>query len=135
MPKTSGLRTPISSKERALLAARAALPWERAHVSALFGLLEDPYTNLAATEAYIAANSSDLLVISQLCGYLIFYGGARKLERVLNIMESADPNLRDDWAWLARLGFAASEAGDQEPWACTCRASTAAAPTGSIRYP
>lgn len=100
-------------KERALLAARAALPWERAHISALFGLLEDPYTNLAATEAYIAANPSDLLVISQLCGYLIFYGGARKLERVLNIMESVDPSLRDDWAWLARLGFAASEAGDQ----------------------
>ncbi|MCY1259871.1 hypothetical protein D9M68_89260 [compost metagenome] len=100
-------------KERALLAARAALPWERAHISALFGLLEDPYTNLAATETYIAANPSDLLVISQLCGYLIFYGGARKLERVLNIMESVDPNLRDDWAWLARLGFAASEAGDQ----------------------
>lgn len=33
---------------------------------------------------YIAGNSSDLLVISQLCGYLIFYGGARKLERVLS---------------------------------------------------
>src|SRR5512140_1523392 len=60
-------------KERALLAARAALPWERAHVSVLFALLEDPYSNLAATEAYIAANPSDLLVISQLCGYLIFY--------------------------------------------------------------
>jgi hypothetical protein len=100
-------------KERALLAARAALPWERAHISALFGLLEDPDTNLAATEAYVAANPSDLLVISQLCGYLIFYGGARKLERVLDIMESVDPRLRDDWAWLARLGFAASEAGDQ----------------------
>lgn len=100
-------------KERALLAVRAALPWERAHISALFALLEDPYTNLAATEAYIAANPSDLLVISQLCGYLIFYGGAHKLERVLHIMESADPSLRDDWACLARLGFAASEAGDQ----------------------
>lgn len=100
-------------KERALLAARAGLPWERAHVSVLFALLEDPYTNLAATEAYIAANPGDLLVISQLCGYLIFYGGARKLERVLNIMESVDPSLHDDWACLARLGFAASEAGDQ----------------------
>ncbi|WP_205754916.1 hypothetical protein [Azoarcus sp. DD4] len=101
-------------KERALLAARSALPWERAHISALFALLEDPYTNLAATEAYVAANPRDLLVISQLCGYLIFYGGERKLERVLNIMESVDPSLRDDWAWLARLGFAASEAGDQK---------------------
>lgn len=100
-------------KERALMAAGAALPWERAHVSALFALLEDPYGNLAATEAYIAANPGDLLVISQLCGYLIFYGGARKLERVLAIMESVDPGLHDDWACLARLGFAASEAGDR----------------------
>lgn len=100
-------------KERALLAAETALPWERAHVSALFALLEDPYGNLAATEAHIAADPNDLLVISQLCGYLIFYGGVRKLERVLHIMESADPDLRDDWAYLARLGFAASEAGDR----------------------
>lgn len=100
-------------KERALVAAKTALPWERAHVSALFGLLEDPYANLAATEAYIAVHPGDLLVISQLCGYLIFYGGVCKLERVLNIMESADPGLHDDWAWLARMGFAASEAGDQ----------------------
>ena len=101
-------------KERALLAAEAALPWERAHISALFALLEDPYTNLAATEAYIAGNPTDLLVTSQLCGYLIFYGGARKLERVLDIMESVDPGLHDDWACLARLGFAASEAGDHK---------------------
>lgn len=100
-------------KERALMAAEAALPWERAHILALFALLEDPYSNLAATEAYIAGNPSDLLVISQLCGYLIFYGGARKLERVLSIMESVDPRLHDDWACLARLGFAASEAGDR----------------------
>ena len=99
-------------RERALLAAEAALPWERAHVTALFALLEDPYGNLAATEAHVAANPSDMLVVSQLCGYLIFYGGERKLERVLQIMESVDPRLQDDWACLARLGFAASEAGD-----------------------
>ena len=100
-------------KERAVLAAEGALPWERAHILALFALLEDPYSNLAAAEAYIAGNPRDLLVISQLCGYLIFYGGARKLERVLSIMESVDPSLQDDWACLARLGFAASEAGDR----------------------
>ena len=100
-------------KERALTAAEAALPWERAHIHALLALLEDPYSNLAATEAYIGGNPGDLLVISQLCGYLIFYGGARKLERVLRIMESVDPRLHDDWACLARLGFAASEAGDR----------------------
>lgn len=101
-------------KRRALLAAEAALPWERAHVLALFALLEDPYANLAATEAYLASHAGDLLVTSQLCGYLIFYGGARKLERVLRIMESVDPGLHDDWACLARLGFAASEAGDRD---------------------
>ena len=101
-------------KERSEKAAEAALPWERAHIAALFALLDDPYKNLAATEAYVAANPSDLIVISQLCGYLIFYGGARKLERVLTIMESVDPRLHDDWACLARLGFAASEAGDRD---------------------
>jgi hypothetical protein len=101
-------------RERALQAAEAALPWERAHIFALFALLEDAYANLAATEAYVAAHPTDLLVISQLCGYLIFYGGARKLERVLSIMESVDPGLHDDWACLARLGFAASEAGDRK---------------------
>src|SRR5262249_27549813 len=100
-------------KERALMAAETALPWERAHIVALFALLDDPYSNLGATEAYIAGNPSDLLVISQLCGYLIFYGGARKLERVLRIMESVDPPFHDDLACLARLGVAASEGGDR----------------------
>lgn len=100
-------------KKRALEAAQAVLPWERAHILALFALLEDPYSNLAATEAYIAGNPRDLLVISQLCGYLIFFGGARKLERVLSIMELVDPGLEDDWACLVRLGFAVSEAGDR----------------------
>src|SRR6516164_9677697 len=37
-------------RERALRAADAALPWERAHISTLFALLENPYTNLVATE-------------------------------------------------------------------------------------
>lgn len=113
LAKDAGSADARSLKERALLAAEAALPWERAHVSALFALLEDPYANLAATETYVGANPSDLLIISQLCGYLIFYGGVRKLERVLNIMESVEPRLHDDWAYLARLGFAASESGDQ----------------------
>src|SRR5215469_8745767 len=63
-------------KERALKSAEVALPWERAHILVLFALLEDRYSNLAATEAYIAGDPSDLLVISQLCVYLIFYGGA-----------------------------------------------------------
>lgn len=113
LAKDAGSAGADALKDRALTAAEAALPWERAHILALFALLQDPYSNLAATEAYIAGNPGDLLVVSQLCGYLIFYGGARKLERVLSIMESVDPGLHDDWACLARLGFAASEAGDR----------------------
>jgi hypothetical protein len=101
-------------KVRALAAAEAAQPWERAHVHALLALLEDPGASLAATEAYLAGHRRDLLVVSQLCGYLIFYGGTRKLERVLAIMEAVDPALHEDWACLARLGFAASEAGDAD---------------------
>ena len=46
-------------RERALQAAEKALPWERAHIFALFGLIEDPYSSLAATEGYIAANPSE----------------------------------------------------------------------------
>jgi hypothetical protein len=77
-------------------------------------LLEDPYRALASTEEYIKANPGDLLIISQLCGYLIFYGGPTKLTRVLGLLESVQDQLKDDWAYLARLGFAASEAGDIE---------------------
>lgn len=99
-------------RNRSLLAAESALPWEHAHILALFSLLDDPARNLTAAEDYVAAHPSDLVVVSQLCGYLIFYGGTRKLERVLGVMESANRSLPDDWACLARLGFAASEAGD-----------------------
>jgi Tfp pilus assembly protein PilF len=99
-------------KARAIESSRAASDWERAHVETLVALLEDPYRALASTEAYIKGNPGDLLIISQLCGYLIFYGGPTKLTRVLDILESVHDQLKDDWAYLSRLGFAASEAGD-----------------------
>ncbi|MFA6985277.1 MAG: hypothetical protein WC213_03630 [Arenimonas sp.] len=99
-------------KARAIESSRSASDWEQAHVETLAALLEDPYRALALTEAYIRTNPGDLLIISQLCGYLIFYGGATKLTRVLDILESAQDRLKDDWAYLSRLGFAASEAGD-----------------------
>lgn len=101
-------------REQALRAVAEAQPWERAHVEVLVGFADDPHAYLATTEAHVAAHPGDLLVVSQLCGHLIFYGGPRKLERVLDIMESVAPALRDDWACLARLGFAASEAGDRD---------------------
>jgi tetratricopeptide (TPR) repeat protein len=99
-------------KAQAIESSRAASDWERAHVETLVALLEDPYQALASTEAYIKGNPGDLLIISQLCGYLIFYGGPTKLTRVLDILESVQDPLKDDWAYLSRLGFAASEAGD-----------------------
>jgi hypothetical protein len=101
-------------KARAIESSRAASDWERAHVETLVALLEDPYQALESTEAYIKARPGDLLVISQLCGYLIFYGGPTKLARVLDVLESVQDHLKDDWAYLSRLGFAASEAGDVE---------------------
>ncbi|WP_432695998.1 tetratricopeptide repeat protein [Marinobacterium sp. YM272] len=92
--------------------AEQAAPWEQVHTEVLIGLLADPYGNLQQTEAYVAANPADLLIISQLSGYLIFYGGPEKLTRVLNILKASEETLADDWAFLARLGFAISEAGD-----------------------
>jgi hypothetical protein len=101
-------------RAQAIEFSRGASDWERAHVEALVALLEDPYRALASTEAYINSNPGDLLIISQLCGYLIFYGGPTKLTCVLDLLESVQDHLKDDWAYLSRLGFAASEAGDIE---------------------
>jgi hypothetical protein len=101
-------------KAQTIESSRGASELERAHVETLMALLEDPYRALASTEAYIKTNPGDLLIISQLCGYLIFYGGPTKLTRVLGLLESVQDHLKDDWAYLSRLGFAASEAGDVE---------------------
>lgn len=101
-------------KAQAIESSWVACDWERAHVETLIALLQDPYPALASTEAYIKTNPGDLLIISQLCGYLIFYGGPTKLTRVLDLLESVQYHLKDDWAYLSRLGFAASEAGDIE---------------------
>ncbi|GGB91885.1 tetratricopeptide repeat protein 38 family protein [Marinobacterium zhoushanense] len=101
-------------KDKAQALAEQSEPWEQAHIDVLIGLLADPYGNLQRTQEYVAANPGDLLVISQLCGYLIFYGGEEKLSRVLNILKASESTLADDWAFLARLGFAVSEAGDPE---------------------
>jgi tetratricopeptide (TPR) repeat protein len=99
------------------LAERAALnatDWEREHIDVLIGLLDEPGATQAKAEAYIKTMPSDLLVISQLTGNMFFYGGPTKLESVLNLFESVEEALGDDWAFLARLGFAASEAGQRK---------------------
>jgi len=95
------------------LAQRTALhasDWEREHIDVLIGLLDEPAASLTKARAYIDLTPGDLLVVSQLSGYLFFYGGPTKLEAVLKLFESVEGALANDWAFLARLGFAASEA-------------------------
>ena len=87
---------------------------EREHIDLLIGMIEQPGTTQAKAQAYIETTPAALLVLSQLAGYLFFYGGPNKLEAVLNLFESVEESLRDDWAFLARLGFAASEAGQRK---------------------
>jgi len=101
-------------REIAERSAVNASDWEREHIDVLIGMIEQPGVTQARAQAYIATTPADLLVISQLAGYLFFYGGANKLEAVLKLLESVEEFLGDDWAFLARLGFAASEAGQRQ---------------------
>ena len=94
--------------------AATANDWEREHIDILFGLIEDAGNTLDKAQAYIKSTPGDLFIISQLSGYLIFYGGPNKLNAVLNLLESVEQDLENDWAYLARLGYAASEAGDRK---------------------
>lgn len=99
------------------LAERASLnatDWEHEHIDVLIGLIDLPDATLAKALAYIETTPADLLVISLLTGYLFFYGGPKKLDAVLNVFESVEEALGNDWAFLARLGFAASEAGQRK---------------------
>ncbi len=100
-------------RELAEQGAPNASDWERAHIDVLIGLLDQPGATRAKALAYIESTPTDLLVISQLTGNMFFYDGPKKLETVLNVFESVAEALGDDWALLARLGFAASEAGQR----------------------
>jgi len=101
-------------RELAAQASLNATDWEREHIEVLIGLLDQPMATRDRALAYIAKTPADLLVISQLTGNMFFYDGPKKLESVLNVFESVEHALRDDWAFLARLGFAASEAGQRK---------------------
>ncbi|MEH6637841.1 MAG: hypothetical protein V7717_01065 [Porticoccaceae bacterium] len=99
------------------LAERASLnatDWEREHIDVLIGMIDRPDATRAEALAYIKTTPADLLVVSQLAGNLFFYGGPKKLDAVLNVFESVEEALGNDWAFLARLGFAASEAGQRK---------------------
>jgi tetratricopeptide (TPR) repeat protein len=101
-------------RELAERAGQSATDWEREHIDVLIGLIDLPDATLAKAQAYIDSTPNDLLVISQLTGYLFFYGGPKKLDAVLKVFESVEQALGNDWAYLARLGFAASEAGQRQ---------------------
>jgi len=101
-------------RELAKEASLNASDWEREHVDILIGLIDQPNATMAKAQTYIETTPADLLVISQLTGKLFFYGGPKKLEAVLNVFESVEEALANDWAFLARLGFAASEAGQRK---------------------
>lgn len=94
-------------------AATHATDWEQSHVGILVALAERPAEATDMARAHINKIPGDLLVISQLSGYLFFYGGPDKQHMVLDLLESVGQTLGDDWAYLARLGFAASEHGDR----------------------
>jgi len=93
--------------------AKRASEWERRHVDVLIALAERPSEAVGMARSHIEKVPGDLLVISQLSGYLFFYGGADKQHAVLDLLESVEGALGEDWAYLARLGFAASEHGDR----------------------
>lgn len=101
-------------REHAERASLNATDWEREHIDVLIGLLDQPGATQDKALAYIKTTPADLLVISQLTGNMFFYDGPKKLETVLNVFESVEQALGDDWAFLARLGFAASEAGQRK---------------------
>ena len=91
-----------------------ATDWEREHVDVLLGLIDQPGATQERALAYIKTTPGDLLLISQLTGNMFFYDGPKKLDSVLEVFESVADALGNDWAFLARLGFAASEAGQRK---------------------
>lgn len=101
-------------RELAEQASLNATDWEREHINILVGLIDQPGDTQQKALAYVETTPADLLVISQLTGNMFFYDGSKKLETVLNVFESVEKALGDDWAFLARLGFAASEAGQRK---------------------
>lgn len=101
-------------REQAERASSGATDWEREHIDVLLGLIDQPGATRDKALAYIQTTPADLLVVSQLTGSMFFYDGPKKLESVLNVFESVEHALGDDWAFLARLGFAASEAGQRK---------------------
>ena len=100
-------------REQAVQASLGASDWERQHVELLIGLIDQFGTTRDKALVYVDKVPGDLLVISKLTGSMFFFDGPEKLQTVLSTLESVEPAYDDDWAYLCRLGFAASEAGQR----------------------
>ncbi len=101
-------------KQQAQKAALDATEWEKNHIAMLFNLIENPGESLIDANQYLKDYPGDLFLASQLAGYHFFYGGSKKLDTLVEIFNSIKPTLKDDWAFLVRLGFATSEKGDRK---------------------
>jgi hypothetical protein len=88
--------------------------WERGHVDALLALSSGTPNAEEIARAHLRDVPQDLLVLSSLASQLFFCGGPRKRLVVLDLYESVAAELGDEPAFLARLGFAASEIGQHE---------------------
>jgi len=98
---------------RADEAASKAMGWERDHARVLLEFSARPSTSVDSARSHIGEYPADLLVVSQLAGYLFFHGGPDKRRAVLELLESVSDANGEDFAFLARLGFAASELGER----------------------
>ncbi len=101
-------------REQAQQLSLNASDWERQHIEVLIGLIDQPNATKPKALAYIENTPKDLFIIAKLTGNMFFFDGPTKLTSVLNLLESVADGLSDDWAFLARLGFAASEAGQRK---------------------
>lgn len=88
--------------------------WERGHVDALLALASGAPDAEEIARAHLREVPEDLLVLSSLASHLFFCGGPRKRLVVLELYESVAAELGDEPAFLARLGFAASEIGQHD---------------------
>ena len=101
-------------RARALEAQDRVSPWERGHIRAVLAACAGDDDAVALAREQLATTPLDLSVLAKLSGHLFFHGGAGKRAALLSELENVAPHYGDDWAFLARHGFAASEAGDRD---------------------
>lgn len=100
------------ARDAAMASLDGVTAWERGHVESLAALISREPAAWTRAREHLAAHPLDLVVVSQLIGDLFFHGGPGKRESVMDVLRPLASQHGDDWAFLARLGFHMSEAGD-----------------------